>query len=479
MREPIAPPSAPSGAAAPTDLRLALRDALRLTLAGHHDDAARCVQRAMSEAAAESGQSIGLTPGQTPDLTPGLTPDLAADLAPAPDEGTDAPAARPAAVWRLETAPRVLDSVMGSARRAPDAAAAVGALDGVAAAARATAAEGGHFIASSFRDGPRQGRYKLFVPPGHTGRLLPLVVMLHGCTQDADDFAAGTAMNEHAREQGFFVLYPEQSRQANPARCWNWFKAAHRHRGSGEPALIAGMTRSVMQGHGIDAQRVFIAGLSAGGAMAGIVAAAYPETFAAAGVHSGLPREGAIGIAEALVPLGRASTATASAFSARRAAALLPIEPVPLRPVPTIVFHGDRDSVVAPANGEGVIAIALGIHAGAGALAPSATRPRRVEQGRVRGRAFTRTLHMARSECRPVSSEHGAEAFAEHWLIHGAGHGWCGGRPEGSYTDAGGPDASREMLRFFAEHPLPQAPTSSDPGASASTTSLPSTIDPD
>ena len=260
--------------------------------------------------------------------------------------------------------------------------------------------------------------YKLYAPPGAAGRALPLVVMLHGCTQCPDDFAAGTAMNEHARKQGFFVLYPAQSQDANPSRCWNWFKHNHQRRGSGEPAVLAGMTQVVMQQHAIDARRVYIAGLSAGGAMAAIVAAAYPELFAAVGVHSGLASGAASNLSQALAAMQGGGRAPVGATCA----------------VPTIVFHGDQDRTVHPRNGEQVVA-AVRARGAAGA---------RVEQGVCgQGRRYTRSAHPGGS----------GSAAAEHWLVHGAGHAWSGGRAAGSYTDAKGPDASLEMLRFFFAHP--------------------------
>ena len=146
----------------------------------------------------------------------------------------------------------------------------------------------GRFTPGRFSHGGASREFKLYVPPGAGREPLPLVVMLHGCTQDPDDFAAGTAMNEVARAKGFYVLYPAQSRGANPQGCWNWFKHNHQQRGRGEPALLAGMTRQVMAQHAIDPRRVYVAGLSAGGAMAAILGCAYPELFAAVGVHSGL-----------------------------------------------------------------------------------------------------------------------------------------------------------------------------------------------
>ena len=282
--------------------------------------------------------------------------------------------------------------------------------------------------------------YKLYAPAGAAGKPLALVVMLHGCTQNPDDFAAGTGMNERAREQGFFVLYPEQSQAANPQRCWNWFKHNHQQRGGGEPAFIASLTQVVMQQHGIDSRRVYIAGLSAGGAMAAIVASAYPEIFAAVGVHSGLPSGAASNVAEALSAMKSGATGLGLRTRASRVGS-------DSSAVPTIVFHGDQDQTVNARNGEQVIADVLGSaaaeFAAAGEVSSAAKTPQ-VEQGvSAKGRRFTRSTHHAQT----------GKALAEHWLVHGAGHAWSGGHASGSYTDASGPDATREMLRFFFDHP--------------------------
>ena len=275
-------------------------------------------------------------------------------------------------------------------------------------------------------------RYKLYVPAGSASQQRPLVVMLHGCTQNPDDFAVGTGMNEQASKQGFCVLYPEQSQDANPQRCWNWFKHNHQRRGRGEPALIASMTQAIMKEHNIDPRRVFIAGLSAGGAMAAIVADAYPEIFAAAGVHSGLPNGAASNVAEALAVMS--SGQSGNGMPPIQAAK--PIQPTQQtqRLVPTIVFHGDQDRTVHPRNGEQVIASALG---------EAAAKPRVTQGVSANGRRYTSATH------------HGVagEVLAEHWLVHGAGHVWSGGHAKGSYTDAKGPDATAEMLRFFFAHP--------------------------
>ncbi|WP_233235472.1 PHB depolymerase family esterase [Bordetella sp. LUAb4] len=286
--------------------------------------------------------------------------------------------------------------------------------------ARPSPASGDTFIAGSFRNAAGQRSYKLYVPPNAGARPMPLVVMLHGCTQDADDFAAGTAMNDAARAQGFYVLYPVQPPQANPQKCWNWFKHNHQQQGRGEPAIIEGMTRSVMEAHAIDPQRVYVAGLSAGGAMAAILANAYPGLYAAAGVHSGL----APGVAADLP----------SALAAMKGSG----RPVPTQAgpgVPTIVFHGDRDATVHPNNAQAVVTACVGSSA-------------QVETRRVEGVNNKRhsTKHLYRNPA--------GDIVAERWEIHGAGHAWAGGTANGSYTDQNGPDATAEMLRFFLEHSL-------------------------
>ncbi len=314
----------------------------------------------------------------------------------------------------------------------------------------------GEFISGSFSHAALTRDYKLYLPPGHAGRPLPLVVMLHGCTQDPDDFARGTDMNERAREQGFFVLYPAQTQAANPSRCWNWFKHNHQRRGSGEAALLGAMARSVVLEHGLDARRVFIAGLSAGGAMAAIVADTHPEIFSAVGVHSGLARGAASNVMEALTAMrhGASGTTHSGAGTTHSGtgttlgdAGVAPSPWSARMPVPTIVFHGDQDQTVHPRNAEHVVAAVLdSAHAPSQAGDPGAPAPR-VEHGVCAGgRSYTRAIHHAGN----------GAAVAEHWLIHGSGHAWSGGQTTGSYTDPAGPDATGEMLRFFFDQPQTQ-----------------------
>lgn len=290
----------------------------------------------------------------------------------------------------------------------------------------------GEFTSGTHTHGTLTRRFKLYTPPGQSDGPMPLVVMLHGCTQTPDDFAAGTGMNQRAREQGFCVLYPEQAQDANPSLCWNWFEHNHQQRGRGEPALIASMTQAVMQQQRIDPRRVFIAGLSAGGAMAAIVAAAYPEIFAAVGVHSGVPTGAASNVSEAFMVMRSGELSIVTRGAGRGAGTATKGAQRPRTTVPTIVFHGDQDTTVHPRNGEQVIAAVMGGSAGGP----------QVEQGvSARGRRYTRSTRHA---------DHG-RVLTEHWLVHGAGHAWSGGCAKGSYTDGSGPDATREMLRFFFE----------------------------
>ena len=277
--------------------------------------------------------------------------------------------------------------------------------------------------------------YKLYIPSGYRGQTLSLVVMLHGCTQSPDDFAAGTQMNDLAEEQTFLVVYPAQARTANVSRCWNWFSASDQVRDRGEPSLIAGITREVMSNYGIDRRRVYVAGLSAGGAAAAIMAATYPDLYAAIGVHSGL----ACGAASDL-PSAFAAMRHGGALAASREFGLSkehkPIEITP-RLVPTIVFHGDQDKTVHPHNGFEVLT-----QFGAGTAELKAT----VEFDRMpNGHSYSRSRLYDKS----------GHVVFENWLVHGAGHAWSGGSAAGSYTDPRGPNATREMFRFFREQVQP------------------------
>jgi len=272
-------------------------------------------------------------------------------------------------------------------------------------------------------------RYKLFVPAGSGAPAPPLLVMLHGCTQSPDDFARGTRMNLLAQRLGYVVAYPAQSRRNNPNRCWNWFRRHDQQRGNGEPAIIAALTRHLVKAHGLDGRRVYVAGLSAGGAMAAVLASAYPDVYSAIGVHSGLRAGAGHDLPSALAAMKQGAGMPAAGVSSAR-----------MEPVPAIVFHGDQDTTVDPSNGAAIIAQCMGTTATACGAEPDATRAT-VERASIPGgRTYTRTI---------FRNADGSVA-AEQWVVHGGGHAWFGGDPAGSYTDPSGPDASTHMLRFFS-----------------------------
>jgi poly(hydroxyalkanoate) depolymerase family esterase len=284
--------------------------------------------------------------------------------------------------------------------------------------------EGAKFIEAAYSNPAGSRAYKLFVPSGYQGQPLPLVVMLHGCTQSPDDFAAGTRMNIIAEEQTCFVVYPAQRSDANQSKCWNWFRTADQQRGGGEPSLIAGITRQVMRDYSVDPKRVYVGGLSAGAAAAAIMGATYNDLYAAVGIHSGLACGAATDMPSAFAAMRQGGVSGRRVISGNG------------QPVPAIIFHGDRDTTVHPNNGGQVLEQAIG----------TTSTQKKVHRGQIPGgHAYTRTTH----------TDAGGREILEHWNIHGAAHAWSGGSPEGSYTDPRGPDATREMLRFFLGHSLP------------------------
>ncbi len=380
----------------------AMAEATRLTRQGRLAEATALIQRTLaSPATARRGPgapAAGTGSGSAPDRRPAVPAGPARQGKP--------PALVPAGQPRR---PRAFPGRRASgARRAP---------------APAAKRPPGRFDALSYANAAGTRAYRLYLPAGRTSGPLPLLVMLHGGTQDATAFAAATAMNDLAERHGLLVAYPEQARSANPGRYWNWFHPGHQHHGAGEPSLIAGITRHVLDRYGADPGRVYIAGFSAGGAMAAVMAAAYPDLYTAAGVHSGLPYA--------------AASDLPSALAAMKHGPAQPARPAAAHRVPLIVFHGDRDPVVAPVNAAGLIDRALA--AGSPAAAPTAATTRGQVPG---GHAYTRTAY-----------QHTAgTAMAERWTIHHAGHAWSGGIPHGSYTDPRGPSASAEFIRFFGSH---------------------------
>jgi len=387
-----------------------VREATRLTRAGQLVEATALLQRMLQGGYAPRPESRSAAQARLP-LDP-LTIDAIANVV----EEREAPQISPArsAQGRRRSLP--LDGMRdfpGLGLRSPITRAPLSPSDIVP--------EGTQFIAGTFSNAAGSRTYKLFVPSRSQGQRLPLIVMLHGCTQSPDDFAAGTRMNFLAEEQNCYVVYPEQPSGANQSKCWNWFRTGDQRRGEGEPSMIAGITRQIMRDHDIDPKRVYVAGLSAGGAAAAIMGATYKDLYAAVGIHSGLACGAASDLPSAFVAMRQGGGSKANADGKTS--------------VPTIVFHGNRDTTVHPKNGDQIIE-----------QSARATRLRtKALRGRVpHGHAYTRT----------VLIDGAGRAISEHWNIDGAGHAWSGGSPAGSYTDPQGPDATREMLRFFLEHPL-------------------------
>lgn len=391
------------------DFQRLMREATALTRSGNLSAATAAIQQAL-------GQTI---------------PQGDATLRPAASQAADGPGAHACIV--LDGLTRIVEDADVVERAPKEQAANPASASATQAKAAPLAPQGGDlWLDGSYTHQGRSLDYKLFVPGSSAAATpatpRPLIVMLHGCTQGAADFAIGTQMNALAREQGALVLYPEQSARANPQKCWNWFKPQHQARGRGEPAVIAALTQSIIDTYHVDAARVYVAGLSAGGAMAAILGHEYPELYAAVGVHSGLPHGAATDVMSALSVMrsgGAANGAGATAYAA-----------------PTIVFHGDADPTVHVSNGQAVVSAACQ-GAANGTPLSTATSQGRSEQGQ----GFTRTVY----------ANAAGQGVAEYWQLHGAGHAWSGGGALGTYTNPKGVDASAEMLRFFMAH---QAPSS-------------------
>lgn len=364
-----------------------MREATRLTRAGRLNDAVALLQSA----------AMGLTMGQraTPEIIDG-------------EIVTDQNAPKKASVigpQRLQSFDGVkLPGIRRRAFKADD-----------------IVPEGGRYIEGVFANSEGTRSYKLYIPTIRDAGPRPLIVMLHGCTQSADDFAAGTRMNFAAEEHGCFVVYPEQPQAANASKCWNWFNSGHQARDRGEPSLIAGITRRVVGEYDIDQARIYVAGLSAGGAAASIMGEAYPDLYAAVGVHSGL----ACGSAHDV----------ASAFNAMRGVHSDANSRPPTVVKPTIVFHGDMDGTVHPCNGAKVIARVS---------SETNLKAQTERKNSPKGQSFSHSVHRDASGL----------GILELWELHGAGHSWSGGSLAGSFASEDGPDASREMLRFFLLHRL-------------------------
>jgi poly(hydroxyalkanoate) depolymerase family esterase len=393
-----------------------IREATRLTRAGQLVEATALLQRMLRGAGAPAPDAASRTNDRI--ALAGREPLIIDAKANAVEETDSHPQLKPATSAPPRTLRALLDrkkgrsgiGLRGVMKRAP-----LSTPDIVPAGAR--------FIEGTYRSRAGSRAYRLFIPSRYQEQPLPLVVMLHGCTQTPDDFAAGTRMNFSAEEQNCFVVYPAQPSQANKAKCWNWFRVADQQRGRGEPSLIAGITRQIIDDYSVDTKRVYVGGLSAGAAAASVMGATYNDLYAAIGIHSGLACGVATDLPSALVAMRQGGSGH-KVISGDR--------PV----VPTIIFHGDRDTTVHPNNGGQIVEQSV----------RTMQTQKKVHRGQVPGgHAYTRT----------IVSDASGRRMLEHWNIHGAGHAWSGGSLAGSYTDPGGPDATSEMLRFFLEHSLP------------------------
>jgi poly(hydroxyalkanoate) depolymerase family esterase len=414
-------------------------EATRLTRAGQLTEATALLQRVLRGKTARVWEAADTPPGRVPYIIDAAARTI--EVAnPRPSSRTERPfgSASLRAAGRAEGTAR--PHMPGALRSFLDPVKPIGSTLGIRGVAHPSPAcepdvvpDGGEFVTGLYSNRAGSRTYKLYVPSGYCGRALPLVVMLHGCTQSPDDFAAGTRMNALAEEHTCLVAYPAQAASANASKCWNWFNPGHQQRGQGEPSLIAGITRQVMQDYSVDARRVYVAGLSAGAAAAVIMGSTYPDLYAAIGAHSGLARGAANDLHSAFAVMRHGeAVAVRRSSSASDGGGYRRI-------IPTIVFHGDQDKTVHPRNADQIIA-----QSRANMTVDLQTR---VQHGRIPGgHAYSRTLHADAS----------GRTVLEQWVIYGAGHGWSGGSPAGSYTDPRGPDATQEMLRFFHEHPHPR-----------------------
>nr|WP_315426075.1 PHB depolymerase family esterase [uncultured Albidiferax sp.] len=379
-----------------------LQEATRLTQTGNLQDATRAIQQALGRI---SSNATARAPFAAPPTAPSTAP--------------SAPTSTP---WTIDGCVTEVETVAGVSNITPPIHRPVAEpVHPLHVPDQPASNDGpGEFSAAEFTHAGTTRAYKLYTPPHaiqQPARPLPLVLMLHGCTQNPDDFAAGTGMNALAQEHGFLVLYPAQIQAANSHRCWNWFNTQDQRRDSGEPAWLAALVQQVAQQRAVDPSQIYVAGLSAGGAMASILGHTHPDLFAAVGVHSGLACGAANNVISALSVMknGRSPPGAASSL-------------------PTIVFHGDADATVHPSNGEAVLQAAIG----------QDTTTSQANRGTAAGgQSYTRTTYQTAD----------GNSLAEYWQLHGAGHAWSGGNRAGTYTDPLGPNASAEMWRFFQAHP--------------------------
>lgn len=410
------------------DFVAAMRRATQATRASNVAEATRVIQDVLM------GRAIPAEPNTTsPEILAAeaqshpkpfqIDPD--ADLV-EPSEEPTMPVGRPSKALSSMTSRKPLGDTVRILREGRLAAnamglAGIGPTGSAGRAAPSVLPEGAQFLTRHFTCTAGARHYRLYVPASAPDQPHGLVVMLHGCKQNAEDFATGTDMNAVAEKNGLLVAYPQQTSIDNASSCWNWFRPGDQRRDSGEPSIIAGLTREIMFEFGLERRQVFIAGLSAGGAMAAVLGETYPDIYAGVGIHSGLAYGSANDVMTAFSAMRGDASAQAGVRSSTAANSSAPVR--------TIVFHGNGDRTVHPANAERIVATAALSHGGRAV----------VKRFTVHGRTVTRKVFVDQT----------GSATVEQWVVDGAGHAWFGGRPAGSYTDPKGPDASSEMVRFF------------------------------
>ncbi|MBD0353869.1 MAG: PHB depolymerase family esterase [Rubrobacteraceae bacterium] len=388
------------------EMQSGMAEAVRLTREGRLAEATDVIQRALRGESSSASSDEGDVPMETTSRVneaPGPT-------APPQPGPTDR------ALRRAPKPPRRFRGAPSRGGVVP------GIVPGTVEGAPTIVPAGGSFVERSYTNRAGTRTYKLYIPSGYVGQEVPLVVMLHGCTQNPDDLAAGTRMNVLAEEHTFLVAYPAQAAGANSSGCRNWFKSADQRRGGGEPSIIAGITCEVIGEYHVVIGRVYVAGMSGGGAMAAILGETYPDIYAAVGVHSGLAPGAASDLPSAFTAMRQGGTPAGKSAQS----------------VPAILFHGDRDATMHPRNAEHLLA-----HHLAGDKALQMTTRRGQVPG---GYAYTCATHR----------DAGGRVVVERWTVHGLGHAWSGGSGMDSYTDPKGPDASAEMVRFFNQHARPE-----------------------
>ncbi|MCW3066878.1 MAG: hypothetical protein JWN32_4050 [Solirubrobacterales bacterium] len=306
-----------------------------------------------------------------------------------------------------------------------------------AALAPAATAGTGALTSGDYTGAAGNQHYELYIPSTYkAGTAVPLVVALHGCTQTADQFRLLSRWDTLAEAKGFIVVFPQQDPNANQLKCWDFYQDGSMHRSAGEPARIAAVTSMIEQKYSVDPHRVYAAGLSAGGAMASVMAATYPDLFAAIGIGSGCEY---------------AATATCAGYKsadpAQAAQQAYKEMGAHAHPMPFIAFEGDADTTVPPVNADQLVQQWLTTDdlADDGTLngsVPSA--PANTTQGQVQGgRSYTIRTY----------GNHNHAELAQYWTVHGMNHAWSGGNPSQSYADPSGPDETAAMYAFFASHP--------------------------